>query len=308
MAGALLDHVITYTRAKTIEQALDQYRAQGFDVASRTVRHDPGLRNGFIVLGGEYLELCWVEDEDAFASAELMERHWRQSPGVGGVGITSSRLETVRNRLLEAGLELAEITEGRPRDAAPDDPPTWRFLELPEGTLEGTWAFFLQYLTRDDGTKDVGIAPNGIYAMEGFTSVSATPSTAAAQWRLILGPTAEIDQRDETQATMVSGPFNLTWVTPERYRELFGVDFEHAVFTIAHIDVLTTDLIRTETILAGRAPTRRRGPDGDTLFVPPLRDDGVAFLVREVDPAEWSAGRSAVTGEILRLVGSDETQ
>jgi len=308
MVGALLDHVITFTRAETIEQALDLYRTQGFDVASTTVRHEPGLRNGFVWLGPEYLELCWVEDEVAFASAELTKRSWRQSPGVGGMGLTSSRLEVVRNRLLEAGLQMTEITEGRPRDAAPDDPPTWRFLELPEGSLDGTWGFFLQYLARNDGPRDVRIAPNGIYALSGFTAVSAAPATAAANWRLVLDPSAEINQPNETQATMVSGPFTFSWVTPARYRDLFDVDFKHPVLTIAHLDILTADLAPTETMLAGRTPTRKGGPAGDKLFVPPLDDDGVSLLVRELDPSEWCAKRSAITGEILRLVESDESK
>ncbi|MDQ6883195.1 MAG: hypothetical protein M3077_03000 [Candidatus Dormibacteraeota bacterium] len=38
------DHFIGYVEAPSIEQHLDRYRAAGFSVEERTVRHDPGLR------------------------------------------------------------------------------------------------------------------------------------------------------------------------------------------------------------------------------------------------------------------------
>jgi hypothetical protein len=61
------DHFITYVEAPSIDEYLDKYRAGGFLVHDETVRHDPGLRNGFAFFGAQYIEFCWVEDEDLFS-------------------------------------------------------------------------------------------------------------------------------------------------------------------------------------------------------------------------------------------------
>src|SRR6478672_2574200 len=65
-----LEHFITSSHAPTIEAHLDLYRQAGFLPETNTVRHNPGLRNGFISFGPEYLELAWVEDQSLFAAGE----------------------------------------------------------------------------------------------------------------------------------------------------------------------------------------------------------------------------------------------
>ncbi|MGZ3457728.1 MAG: hypothetical protein ACXU86_04400, partial [Archangium sp.] len=57
-----LDHLMTYTNAPSLEEVLEGYRRAGFIPWDSTNRHEPGLRNGFIPIGPEYLEICWVED------------------------------------------------------------------------------------------------------------------------------------------------------------------------------------------------------------------------------------------------------
>jgi hypothetical protein len=67
------DHFITYIDAPSIEGYLEEYRAAGFIANDDTTRHDPGLRNGFLLIGREYVELCWVEDEDLFSAGDASE-------------------------------------------------------------------------------------------------------------------------------------------------------------------------------------------------------------------------------------------
>jgi len=53
MTNIRFDHFITYTSAGNIDDYLKEYATQGFLPEDRTVRHDPGLRNGFIPFGPE---------------------------------------------------------------------------------------------------------------------------------------------------------------------------------------------------------------------------------------------------------------
>src|SRR5215207_1341807 len=61
------DHVLTFAHTKNIDDYVEKYRALGFVVSEETRPYKPGLRNRFILLGCEYLELVWVENEDEFA-------------------------------------------------------------------------------------------------------------------------------------------------------------------------------------------------------------------------------------------------
>ncbi len=60
-----LDHVLTFANVKNIDDYVERYRALGFVVSDETRPYKPGLHNRFIQLGCEYLELVWVENEDA---------------------------------------------------------------------------------------------------------------------------------------------------------------------------------------------------------------------------------------------------
>ena len=71
MAKLKLDHVITSTNIASIDVHLDDYRKAGFLPVEYTVRLDPGLRNGFIAIGPEYVEFAWVENADEFNRAAV---------------------------------------------------------------------------------------------------------------------------------------------------------------------------------------------------------------------------------------------
>ena len=60
MTNIQFDHFITFTSAINIDDYLEEYAAQGFVPEEKTVRHDPGLRNGFIFIGPEYGDLTTI--------------------------------------------------------------------------------------------------------------------------------------------------------------------------------------------------------------------------------------------------------
>lgn len=68
------------------------------------MRHDPGLRNGFITIGPEYLEFLWVEDEALFAAAPQEERELRTPPRPFGIGIEAADVAAVRDAWVARGL------------------------------------------------------------------------------------------------------------------------------------------------------------------------------------------------------------
>src|SRR5947207_430739 len=82
-----LDHLMTYTNASSIEEVLEDYRRAGFSPRPITQRHDPGLRNGIIPIGMQYLELCWVEDPEAFARGDPGGHELTEDPRVCGIGL-----------------------------------------------------------------------------------------------------------------------------------------------------------------------------------------------------------------------------
>jgi hypothetical protein len=56
MAAIWFDHLFTFANTTKIDDHLSEYVAQGFLTHDQTVRHPPGLHNGFVSLGPDYLE------------------------------------------------------------------------------------------------------------------------------------------------------------------------------------------------------------------------------------------------------------
>lgn len=98
MTSVRFDHFITYVSAASVEDHLTAYAAQGFLPSERTVRHDPGLRNGFVFIGPEYLEFCWVEDEALFAAADAEEKLLRSMLRPFGLGIVADDVQAVQDK------------------------------------------------------------------------------------------------------------------------------------------------------------------------------------------------------------------
>src|SRR5215467_11099907 len=143
MTQLCLDHVLAYTGASTVEDALASYRAGGFAPLPRTVRHAPGLRNGFIGLGPEYLELLWVDDERAFASAGPWRQVQRRAHRPFALALRTDDLEGVRAAWRGRGIDVGTASDGA----------AWSFIHLPPKTLPGAPCFVLRYHTVDEAVR-----------------------------------------------------------------------------------------------------------------------------------------------------------
>jgi hypothetical protein len=98
-----LDHFITYTSASSIDEHLQRYRQAGFAVWERTVRHEPGLRNGFVWFGREYIEFCWVEDEAAFLAGPADEQVLRAASRPYAIGIATPDVNALHTQWTAQG-------------------------------------------------------------------------------------------------------------------------------------------------------------------------------------------------------------
>jgi hypothetical protein len=315
MTNAQFDHFITAANTPNIDNYLQEYENAGFLVADRTVRHDPGLRNGFVRFGPEYLEFVWVEDEKLFEEgAETaifpQVRDLRAAFRPFGIGIDAADVRALREEWARRGYELPPVTDGVARDTPPGTPPIWSFLPIPLAVLRGAMTFALTYHTRPkDAPRRVQAAANTTYAIQGVTFTTDEPEVRAKQWRDLLAPDAEVLSKGGYHGAFEVwiGPHLATWITPEHYQEDYGLSYKaspHPFGEIAVIHLLATDLDKAEeTIGAARQATRI--PDkltgADTLLVPPDARDGFTFAVTGRPIEEWIRWREGVTGDKIEL-------
>ena len=273
------DHFITYIEAPSLEQHLDRYRAAGFAVADRTVRHDPGLRTGFVFFGDAYLEFAWVEDEALFAGADESEVARRKASRPWGIGFKADDVSRVHADWIRRGLAVPEVFSKAPRDAAPDAPPGWSFQDIPEALLPGAVCFVVTYhRARPGEPRKPGT--NTIYAIHGPTFVSAAPKQRATAWRDLLAPAAPILGSEQESAVTI-GPHRATWLSPDRYRDTFGRAWTaapHAFGELAPLHLLASDMRAAESALT-TAGWEIVPADQGAIFVPPSPLDGFSFLI-----------------------------
>jgi hypothetical protein len=89
-----------------IDDYVDEYRSRGFILSEATHRYKPGLRDRFVTLGCEYIELAWEEDEAVFAASGT-EEFARMFPDLPALRLAASR---ALSSLLQ--LELGRISTG----------------------------------------------------------------------------------------------------------------------------------------------------------------------------------------------------
>jgi hypothetical protein len=307
MQPVRFDHFITYTRAPTIEDHLADYRRAGFQVLDRTTRHAPGLRNGFVGFGPDYLEFCWVEDEGLFAAGDPRERAWRDAVRPYGIGLVTADVQALHDEWVARGYELPPVWSGRPRDAAPDATPVWSFLDPPPDMRPGgALCFVLTYHVRRQAPREP-IAANTSFAIAGVTFVTSNPAERARAWGRLFAP-AEVVQTESVTSAVAIGPHLATWMTPAEYERRYRQPWHpspHAEGELAALHVLAEDLVVVEEMLAaaGRhiVPIQALASQPAGLFVAPDPRDGVAFIMTERVAADWSAWRTAITGEQLNV-------
>lgn len=312
MTSIRFDHFITYADTPSIDTYLDEYRSAGFLVAEETVRHEPGLRNGFIMIGPEYLEFCWVEDEDLFAAVDAGESEYRAAHRPWGTGLVADDVRAVHDDWAARGYAVSAVWSKGPRDAAADAPPVWSFQDLPPDELPGVLGFVLKYHvgSRVEHQGEVRLAPNSIYGFEGLTLVAADPDERARRWRDLLAPDALVET-DGNSASVLIEPHRATWITADTYAARYGLRWKpapHRHGELAILHLLTHDLAVCRQMLE-RAGRRVRGmaepvENPPYLVVEPDSRDGFAFTTGQRAPEEWLRERVARTGEPLRTVAS----
>lgn len=294
-----LDHFLTFTSASTIEAQLARCEALGFLVHPRTVRHDPGLRNGFVALGPEYLEFLWVEDEAKFAAAPPEDREARTPPRPFGIGIAAADVAAVHDAWVGRGYAVPDVFSKADADAAADAPPLWTFLAIPKALLPGAETFLLQYRARRTSSTQVRPAPNSIYGVAGVTFVADDPLSRATRWRDVLAPGASVEGTD-TWCGVDIAAHRATWMTPGCFDSWYGkawapAPHDHGEIALLHL--VAGDLATVHACMSAGGRTVRDVAGG--LLVEPDPVDGFAFLVSQADPHEWIRKRAAVTGETL---------
>lgn len=307
MANIWFDHFITYSNVANIDHYLKEYAAQGFLPEDRTFRHNPGLRNGFIFLGSEYIEFCWVEDEALFAKADAEEKMLRASPRPFGIGMITDDINTLHTDWMAQGFSVPEIWSKAPRDASPDTPPAWTFQDIPDELLPGASCFALTYHNRTKSEeKNIKIHPNTIYAISGVTFVSKEPEARAVCWRNLLAPDKKVT-KSRLGCDVTIGSHRALWMKPETYQSTYGLDWipaPHVYGEIAVLHLLASDLDTVKRILeqAGRRVFSREMEGHTELVITPDVRDGFIFSIRQQSTELWSQERMARTGEKIKLV------
>jgi hypothetical protein len=279
------DHFLTYVEAPSIDRYLEKYRTMGFLVSDRTLRFDPGLRNGYVLFGSQYIEFLWVEDEALFSEGEPDEAVMRRAHRPFGIGLVSDDIQATHDNWLARGHDLPKVFS-KGELGADNAPPRWSFQEIPEALLPGAASFACMYHAPKVPSPGE-IAPNSTYAIAGATFVSSSAEEHASAWRDLLSPGASVDSSDDAYQFTI-GPHVARWMEPRQYQRRFGRSFEpapHRFGELAIVQILATDLRRVHSALVGAGrefiPIDPRFSDAPGLFVPPDPQDGFSFVVTE---------------------------
>jgi hypothetical protein len=164
-------------------------------------------------------------------------------------------------------------------------------------------SFALTYHSEDnDKAREVHLAPNTVYALEGLTFVCATPEIHATRWRDLLAPSGTI-QQNEAVSTITIGAHMLHWMTPEQYRSCYSlnwVESPQGCGDIAALHLLVSDAGQAERLLgADGKRIQKASGNGQFLVIPPDTHDGLTFIIREYPIETWRSERMARTSEKL---------
>jgi len=306
MTNVHFDHFITYTSAADVDEYLKEYAAQGFMPEERTVRHEPGLRNRFVFLGTEYIEFCWVEDEELFAAGEEEEKLLRCAVRPFGIGMIAEDVQAVHEDWTARGYSVPAVWSKAPRDAPPNAPPSWSFQEVPAELLPGVNAFVLTYHNRKKGgARKIHIHPNTIYALSKVTFVAAEPESRAIHWRNLLAPDEQVKPSKMSFAVTI-GAHRASWMSPNAYlatyhRQWIPAPHPYGEMAVLHLRAANLQTVKTMLEHAGRRITQISNRGRKELFVEPDERDGFAFAVKEQSINTWLQERMDRTGETIDI-------
>jgi len=297
------DHFLTFVNTENIDDYVEKYRVLGFAVSDKTHRYKPGLRNRFILLGCEYLELVWVENEVEFAAggSEEFARMYKDLPALRttarpfSIGFNSPDVEALHQEWTGRGFTIPSIWSFAP----PDMPPVFSFQEIPEDLLPGANCFAITYhMGSTSQDRLVQRAANTIYAVEGVTFITPAPEEAAKRWQIFLSPDEGIITHQEVYSVTIT-PHIAWWMSPETFQEHYQIAWTptpHRYGHLAAIHLFAEDLDVARSVLGSRV-MRQIDREEKLLLVSPIGEDGVIFIIREYPIELWQSERSSVTGE-----------
>ena len=304
-----IDHILTFANVNNIDEYVAEYRTIGFVVNEATYRYKPGLRNRFITLGCEYIELVWVEDEAAFAesSPEEFARMFPDLPALRevahpfSIGFQTASVNALHDTWTSQGYDLPSIWSFAP----PGMPPVLSFQTIPSTLLPGVSGFALTYHNAaENQVHEAQMGPNTIYALEGITMVCATPATDAALWRDLLAPDLAVQDQGSV-CTVNVGAHTVHWMTPEQYHAGYGLDqieTPHDSGNIAALHLLASDLDKAKAMLGSSGNSALSAENSEQSHVK-MSDprDGLTFIIREYPIDRWCNERMALTGERIAV-------
>ena len=292
-----IDHYIVGAR-RSLRDILDAYAEIGFITSpfEATVRHQPGLRTGFLYLsptnGGDYIEFLTVEDRKIFEAAEAHDDHqWSEEPCAQGVGIRMQNAPLIHKKLADQGTSVKPVWSKRPEGAADDTPLRWSFVNL-ETPQSGLGCFYVEYLIPRPVTEQ-GIlqGTNGIYAMGGLLVDCASPN----ELRQLLDhdlPQSLITVHDQQLRfgchDILALPFK-DFIAKASSHDASRSMRHHPDLRLYGALLYTDSLTKTEASLRGKwKPYVYRENE---IFLLPTEFEGLAALIREKPIAEWQAER-----------------
>lgn len=291
-----LDHLMTYTQAPSLDEVLEGYRRAGFIPRDSTNRHEPGLRNGFVPIGPEYLEICWVEDEDAFQRGDPLGRELREDPRICGIAFTCADLRALRDDWIARGVQVPEPWSAI--EPGTNEGPKWTFQEIPAHLLPGAGCFALSY---HRPRPPLRVGPNTIFGIEGVTLVTPAPQKRALRWQAVLAPDSEVEEEDDGGLRLELGPHFARWLSADAFTRRFGRHVRpaaHPLGDTAAVHLLAEDLGEARRWLESAG--RQTEPCADSAIVSgPDPRDGVLFVIRQASFEAWLRDRRA-RGEVLR--------
>ena len=182
-----IDHYITDTNINIFE-LLKKYMDIGFvsDLDS-TVKHEPGLRTGFLYLGPkpgtDYIEFLSVENAESYKAAQ---EKGREDSRVGelipyGVGVRVKNIEALHKELTEQKVAVKDVFSKRPEGKDESTPFVWSFMDL-ENSKAKLNSFYVEYLLSSTEKQISGYklveGKNGIYALAGLLCEFASEQDA----------------------------------------------------------------------------------------------------------------------------------
>lgn len=248
---------------------------------------NPGLRNGFIDLWPEYLEIITVQDEAAFAADDDPGNDYLRGarggpPGPGALEQYSEDVARLREAMTTAGHQVPVVVESRMAGTDAKDRPDFYFLDL--AWLPGPPATAMTSTHPSTPMRhQIKIAPNPVFALGGLSLVSGNPARIASSWSELLDPGAHSCTVHSTAGWQATSG------------ELATADRLVCLHLLAVDPHATLRAMSTAGWSAGKDLQGRR-------HLRPRPADGFRFTVEHGDSWSWRDRRQELLGEQLEII------